>query len=59
MPVNIKRSLLLIKSLIDKAQFTSVIDKTFELEEIVEAYQYVETGQKTGNVVITVAHDDV
>ena len=28
------------------------------LDEIVAAYQYAETGQKIGNVVITVGHSD-
>jgi len=31
-----------------------VIDRTYALDEIVEATRYVETGQKIGNVVITV-----
>ncbi len=57
MPVNIKRSLLLIKSVIEQDKFKAVIDRKFPLEKIVAAYKYVETGQKTGNVVITVNHN--
>ncbi len=35
--------------------FKPVIDRYYKLEELVDAYRYVETGQKTGNVVIRVA----
>jgi len=34
-----------------------VIDRTYPLEEVGEASRYVETQQKTGNVVITVGTD--
>lgn len=51
-PSNCKRSVLLIKKLILEGKFTSVIDRTYPLDEIADAYRYVETGQKTGNVVI-------
>jgi NADPH:quinone reductase-like Zn-dependent oxidoreductase len=42
------------KDLLESGQFRPVIDRSYPLAEIVEAYQYVETGQKIGNVVITV-----
>jgi NADPH:quinone reductase-like Zn-dependent oxidoreductase len=47
-----------LKGLIESGQFTPVVDRTYTLEEIVAAYQYVETQQKTGNVVVTVAHEN-
>jgi len=43
------------KQLIESGEFKPVIDRLYPLDEIVEAYRYVETGQKIGNVVISVA----
>jgi NADPH:quinone reductase-like Zn-dependent oxidoreductase len=43
-----------LKTLMETGQFRPVIDRAYPLEQIVEAYRYVESGQKVGSVVITV-----
>ena len=53
-PSDTKGSLLFIKNLVEQGKFNTVIDRKYPLEQISEAFSYVETGQKTGNVVITV-----
>jgi len=42
------------KDLIESGGFRPVIDRDYALDEIVDAYRYVETGQKIGNVVIRI-----
>jgi NADPH:quinone reductase-like Zn-dependent oxidoreductase len=46
------------KGLIESGAFKPVIDRRYPLDEILQAYRYVETGQKIGNVVISVDHSD-
>jgi len=49
-----REDLLLVKELVEAGKYRPVIDRTYALEDVVEATRYVETGQKTGNVVLTV-----
>ena len=50
---NIPAALNFIKELIGKGSFTAVIDRKYPLDQIAEAYRYVATGKKIGNVIIT------
>jgi NADPH:quinone reductase-like Zn-dependent oxidoreductase len=47
-----------LKDLIEAGRYVPVIDRRYPLEAIGDAYRYVQTGQKTGVVVIDVATDD-
>lgn len=51
-PANIKRSLAFVQELATQGKFTPLIDRTYPLAEISNAFQYVASGQKTGNVII-------
>ena len=50
-----KEDLVLIKDVVETGKYRPVIDRTYELDDIVEAVRYVESGQKTGNVVLRVS----
>ena len=54
MPRFTKRDVLFLKDLIEAGRYRAVIDRCYPLEDVVTATRYVETGQKTGNVVLTV-----
>jgi len=53
-----KKDVIFFKELIESGSFKPVIDRYYPLEQVADAYRYVETGQKTGNVVITVARSN-
>jgi NADPH:quinone reductase-like Zn-dependent oxidoreductase len=50
-----KADVLFVKELIEAGRYQAVIDRTYPLEQVVDATKYVETEQKTGNVVLTVS----
>src|SRR5688572_5305895 len=49
-PKNVNAGLNFIKDLVEKGNFKPVIDRKYPLEKIAEAYTYVASGQKIGNV---------
>jgi NADPH:quinone reductase-like Zn-dependent oxidoreductase len=50
-----KQDVLFLKGLVETGRYRPVIDRCYPLEDVVEATKYVETQQKVGNVVLTVA----
>ncbi len=47
-----------LKDLVTQKKFKPLIDREYKLEEIVEAYKYVESEQKIGNVILRIAEEE-
>jgi len=56
LPKHSKKEINFFREQIESNQYRAVIDKQYPLAQIQEAYRYVETGEKTGSVVITIEH---
>lgn len=54
-PVNRQSDAEYLCDLLQRRHYTPLLDRSYPLEDIADAYRYVETGMKTGNVVIQVA----
>jgi NADPH:quinone reductase-like Zn-dependent oxidoreductase len=54
LPIEDQEIVEYLRERIASGRFRPVIDRRFPLEQVVEAYRYVETGRKVGNVVISV-----
>ena len=53
-PFSPQKTIPYISNLLKKGKFSPVIDRAYSLEDISNAYEYVLTGQKTGNVIVDV-----
>jgi NADPH:quinone reductase-like Zn-dependent oxidoreductase len=49
-----KKDVVFLKGLLEEGKYRAVIDRCYPLEDVIQATRYVETQQKTGNVVLTV-----
>jgi NADPH:quinone reductase-like Zn-dependent oxidoreductase len=49
-----KKDVMFIKQLIEAGQYRAVIDRSYPMDQVADAHRYVETWQKTGNVVLTI-----
>lgn len=50
----LKENLVFLNDLFDNHNYKAVIDKTYQLEHIVEAHKYVDSGRKKGNVILKI-----
>ena len=51
-----KEQLEQLKRLYEDGTYQAVIDRTFTMNEVVEAHRYVDTGRKKGNVVLHISN---
>jgi NADPH:quinone reductase-like Zn-dependent oxidoreductase len=53
-PTTSKEDVIFLKELVEGGKYKPVVDRRYALDQIADAYRYVETGQKIGNVIIIV-----
>jgi NADPH:quinone reductase-like Zn-dependent oxidoreductase len=53
-PKDTKEDIIFLKELMESGKYKAVVDRIYPFEQIIEATRYVATGQKVGNVVISV-----
>ncbi|REK77639.1 NAD(P)-dependent alcohol dehydrogenase [Paenibacillus paeoniae] len=49
-----REDMYVLKELMEKGALKPVIDRRYAMEQIVDAYRYVESGRKKGNIIITI-----
>ena len=57
LPVMNKEVIQLLSNLVEHGKFMPLIDRVYEMQQIVEAYTYVESKQKLGNVVLEIVEN--
>lgn len=57
-PVRLDESVRFIKDLLTQGKFVPLIDRRYKLDEVAEAFRYVGTGEKTGNVILQMVEPD-
>lgn len=58
LPKNLHQNLVFIRDLVEQGHFKPLIDRKYPLEQIVEAFQYVASEQKVGNVILMIRSPD-
>lgn len=48
------QQLQLLKALFESGELLAAIDRTYKIEDVIDAHRYVETGRKKGNVVLRI-----
>ena len=54
-PENIQYTIDLMKSLLEKNIYKPLIDRQYSIDKAAEAYRYIETGEKRGNVILKIS----
>jgi NADPH:quinone reductase-like Zn-dependent oxidoreductase len=54
-----KPGIVKLRELLEAGDYRAVIDRTYRLEDVADAHRYVDTHQKTGNVVLIVREEGV